>query len=156
MIRPFLAEDMIDIIDLGVKENNLKLYGNNNLQELAKETEEDNMSITAVVEGEVVGCGGIRVLWDGVGEVWMMLSPKVNDYPAKAWEVIKSGFEKLIEENDFVRLQGWCRKGFVKAHTVFHHLGFKPEGVARKYTPDGCDCILYSLIRERGQNDRER
>ncbi len=156
MIRPFKAQDMMDIVESGVKENNLKLYGNDNLQELAEETEKDGLSITAIIDDDVVGCGGVRVLWEGVGEVWMMLSPKVNSYPVKAWEVIKEGFEKIIAENDFVRLQGWCRVGFVKAHTVFKHLNFVPEGIARKYTPDGVDCILYSLIRERGQNDRER
>lgn len=146
-IRPFLAQDMIEIVESGTKENNLKLYGNTNLEELAEETEKDGLSFTGIVNDEVVGCGGVRVLWPHVGEVWMMLSPKVNSYPVATWENIKDGFEKIIEENDFARLQGWCRKGFVKAHTVFRHLGFEPEGMARKYTPDKCDCILYSLVK---------
>lgn len=147
MIRPFKAQDMIDIIESGTKENNLKLYGNANLKELAQETEEDGLSFAGVVNNEVVGCGGVRILWPHVGEVWMMLSPKVNGYPTTTWEVIKEGFEKIIEENDFARLQGWCRQGFAKAHTVFKHLDFEPEGIARKYTPYGVDCILYAKVK---------
>lgn len=147
MIRDFIAQDMLDIIGSGAKEESLKLYGHANLKELAEETESDGLSFTGVVDDKIVGCGGVRILWPNVGEVWMMLSPDVDGYPIVAWEAIKGGFEKIVQENDFVRLQGWCRVGFVKAHTVFKHLGFEPEGTAKKYTPDGVDCILYGKVK---------
>ena len=147
-IRPFRAEDMMTIINEGTKEQGIKYYGAGTLEELAQQTEEDGLSITGIVNDELVGCGGIRKLWDGVGEVWLMLSPKTSLYPVKTYECIKEGFEKLIAENDFVRLQAWGRIGFTKAHTLFRHLGFRPEGIAKKYTPDGVDCILYSIVRQ--------
>ena len=147
-IRPFRAEDMMTIIEMGTKEEGIKYYGHGTLEELAQQTEDDGLSITGIVNDEIVGCGGIRKLWEGVGEVWLMLSPKVNKYPMRTYECIRDGFEKLIAESDFVRLQGWCRVGFVKAHTLFRHLGFTVEGRARKYTPDQCDCILYALIKD--------
>ncbi len=145
-VRPFMAKDMLGLIESGTKENGLKYYGSETLEELAQQTEDDGLSITGYVNNEIVGCGGIRKLWDGVGEVWLILSPNVNDYPIRTYECIREGFEQLIAENDFVRLQGWCRKGFVKAHTLFRHLGFKPEGIAKKYTPEGVDCVLYGLV----------
>ena len=145
-VRPFKAEDMLWIIESGTKEEGIKYYGAGTLEELAQQTEEDGLSMTGIVNDVIVACGGIRKLWDGVGEVWLMLSPEVNKYPTKTYECIKEGFEKLIIENDFVRLQGWCRMGFAKAHTLFRHLGFVPEGIAKKYTPDGVDCILYARI----------
>ncbi len=146
-VFPFHAEDMLWVIENGVKESGLKMYGDQTLRELAEETERDGLSRTAIVNDEIVGCGGIRKLWDNVGEVWLMLSPEVNKYPIRAAECILNGMQELIDENDFVRLQGWCRKDFIKAHTLFRHLGFKPEGIAEKYTPDGVDCILYARIR---------
>ena len=146
--RPFEAEDMLWIIESGTKEEGLKYYGAGTLEELAQQTEEDGLSMTGIVNDEIVGCGGIRKLWDGVGEVFLLLSPKTALYPARTYECIRDGFEKLIAENDFVRLQGWCRMGFAKAHTLFRHLKFKPEGIARKYTPDQTDCILYSRIKQ--------
>ena len=146
-IRPFLADDMIWIIDNGVKEEGLKYYGSGTLEELAQQTEEDGLSITGIVNDEIVGCGGIRKLWTGVGEVWLMLSPVVNKYPTKTYICIRDGLQELIAENDFVRLQGWCRMGFAKAHTLFRHLGFVPEGIAHKYTPDGVSCILYARVK---------
>ena len=104
--------------------------------------------MTGYVNGEIVGCGGIRNLWPGVGEVWTLLSPKVNLYPMRTYECLKNGFQQLIDENDFHRLQAWGRIGFVKAHTLFRHLGFKPEGIAKKYTPDKVDCIAYALLKD--------
>ena len=147
-VRPFLAEDMLSIIADGTKENGLKYYGAGTLEELAQQTEDDGLSVTGIVNDEIVGCGGIRKLWNGVGEFWLMLSPITNLYPIRTYECIRDGFEQLIEENDFVRLQAWGRVGFTKAHTLFRHLKFKPEGIARKYTPDGVDCILYAIVED--------
>ena len=149
--RPFKAEDMAIIINDGTKEEGIKYYGAGTLEELAQQTEEDGLSMTGIVNDVIVGCGGIRMLWTGVGEVWIMLSPEVNNYPIRAYECIRDGFEKLIAENDFHRLQGWCRMGFAKAHTLFRHLNFVPEGIARCYTPDKVSCILYALIKDRDE-----
>ena len=146
-IRPFQAEDMMAIIEMGVKEDGIKYYGHANLEELAKETEKEGRSVTGIVNDVIVGCGGIRTLWDGVGEVWLILSPQTSMYPIKTFRCIRDGLQKLIDENEFVRLQGWCRVGFIKAHTLFRHLGFTVEGRARKYTPDQCDCILYAKVK---------
>ncbi len=145
--RPFKAENMMAIIDMGIKEDGIKCYGHESLEELAQQTEEDGLSITGYVNNEIVGCGGIRKMWDGVGEVWLMLSPQTSLYPIRTYECIKEGLQKLIDDNDLVRLQAWGRVGFAKSHTLFKHLGFKPEGIARKYTPDGVDCILYAIVR---------
>lgn len=146
--RPFIAEDMMTIIAEGTKEEGIQYYGHGTLQELAEQTEKDGLSMTGIVEDKIVGCGGIRKLWTGTGEVWLMLSPQTSTYPIRTYECIRNGLQQLIDENDFVRLQAWGRVGFAKAHTLFRHLGFKVEGRARKYTPDGVDCLLYSLIRE--------
>lgn len=143
-IRPFKAEDMLEIITGETKEFGLDLYSN---EDLARMTEADGMSITGVVDGVIVGCGGIRKMWKGVGEVWLILSPDVDKYAVSAYICIRDGFSKLIKENKFTRLQGWGRMDFPKAHTLFRHLNFKPEGTARCYTPDGCDAILYAIIR---------
>lgn len=151
-VRPFRAEDMMFIINDGIREQGIKYYGAGTLKDLAQQTEDDGLSMTGFVNDIIVGCGGIRKLWDNVGECWLMMSPKVNLYPVKAYICIKDGFEKLITENDFVRLQAYGRIGFTKAHTLFRHLGFKPEGIARRYTPDDVDCICYALVKDRNND----
>lgn len=154
-IKPFQAEDMMAIIEMGIKEDGIKYYGHGTLEDLARETEKDGLSITGIVNDEIVGCGGIRKFWDGVGEVWLMLSPQTSMYPIRTYECIKNGLQKLIDENDFRCIFAYGRIGFTKAHTLFRHLGFKAKGKIERYTPDDVDCIIYALIKRR-PNGRER
>ena len=148
-IRPFCAEDMMTIINEGTKDEGIKYYGHGTLEELAQRTEDDGLSITGIVNDEIVGCGGIRMLWCGTGECWVILSPKTSLYPIKTYECIREGLQKLIDENDFRCLMAYGRIGFTKAHTLFRHLGFKPKGKIERYTPDDVDCIIYALIKAR-------
>lgn len=145
--QPFKAEDMIKIIETGVKEFNLKAQGTEELWELAREREKNGMCLTGVVNDEVVACGGIDLMWKGVGEVWLMLSPETDKYPIGTYEIIRDGLDKLIKDNKLHRVQAWGRIGFDRAHTLFKHLGFKADGIAPKYTPDAVDCILYSKVK---------
>ena len=146
MIRKFKAKDMIAIIETGVKEFNLKAQGTEELWELARAREKNGMCLTGVVNGEVVACGGIDLMWKGVGEVWLMLTPETDKYPIGTYEIIRDGLDKIIKDNKLHRVQAYGRIGFDRAHTLFKHLGFKPEGMARKFTPDKVDCILYAKV----------
>ncbi len=146
-IRPFKASDLVWIMAEGVKEFGLRFLPHEQIDELAQTREDNGKCITGLVDGVIVGCGGIDELWPGVGEVWLMLSYEVDKYPIRSYEVIRQGLEELIEHNDLWRCQAWCRVDFVAAHTLFRHLGFEVEGRARKYAPDGADCLLYAKVR---------
>lgn len=146
-IRPFKAEDMIWIVENGVKEFGLKMLGDDHIRELAQYRENNGQCLTAIVNDVIVGCGGIDLIWKGVGEVWVFLSYEVDKYPIRAYEVIKEGLDKLIKDNNLWRAEAWGRIGFDKAHTLFRHLGFKPEGIAKKRGYDGTDYILYGLVK---------
>lgn len=143
-IRPFKAEDMLWIMENGIKEFGLKFALNDQMEDLAKAREENGQCVTGFYQDKVVGCGGIDLLWPGVGEVWLFLSYEVDKFPMRCYEVIVDGLDKLIKDNKLWRCQAWCRTEFDKGHTLFRHLKFKPEGIAEKYMPDGADAILYA------------
>ncbi len=147
-IRPLIAEDMIWVLENGVKEFGLKFLPHEQLTELALERENNGKCITGLVDGNIVGCGGLDVMWPGVAEVWVMLSYEVDKFPMRAYEVIAEGLKELIEDNDLWRVQAYGRVDFPEAHTLFRHLGFKVEGKARKYNPDGTDSISYAKVNE--------
>ncbi len=147
-IRSFKASDLVWIMAEGVKEFGLRFLPHETIDELAQTREDNGKCITGLVDGVIVGCGGIDELWPGAGEVWTLLSYEVDKYPIRAYEVIRQGLFELIEHNDLKRTQCWCREGFAAAHTLLRHLGFTVEGKARAYAPDGKDCYLYALIRE--------
>ncbi len=153
-IRPFKASDLVWIMAEGVKEFGLRFLPNEHIDELAQNREDNGKCITGLVDGVIVGCGGIDELWPGVGEVWLFLSYGVDRFPIRSYEVIRQGLLELIEHNDLWRVQAWGRVGFSQAHTLFRHLGFEVEGIARKYAPDGVDCILYAKVKDNVRVDR--
>lgn len=147
-IRLFKAEDMIFIIEHGVKEFGLKAMADDHIRELAQTREDNGQCITGLIDDKIVGCGGIDLMWEGVGEVWVMLAYDIGCHSLKAYKVIKDGLEKLIKDNNLRRVQAWGRIGFDASHTLFKHLGFIPEGIARCYGYDGSDYILYAKVND--------
>ena len=145
-VMPFYAEDMLWIIENGVKEFGLKCIPTDQMRELAIDRENNGQCVTVWVDGKIIGCGGIDIMWEGVGEVWLLMSYETDKCPVKAYRLIRNGMNKLINDNNLKRCQGWCRVDFAKGHTLFRHLGFETEGIARKYLPDGTDAILYARI----------
>jgi ribosomal protein S18 acetylase RimI-like enzyme len=147
-IRPMIAEDMLWIVEHGIKEFGVKCKPTHEMVEVALNRERNGQCITGLVDGRIVGVGGLDEMWTGVGEVWMYLAHDTDAYPKLTYKIIRDGIKKLIEDNDFWRVQAWGRVDFDKAHTLFKHLGFKPEGIAKKYTPDKVDAILYAKVKD--------
>ena len=147
-VKPMKAEDLLWVISHGVKEVQLKMTPTDDMKAIAKEREESGMCVTGWVNGEAQCVAGIDLKWEGCGDVWLMVTPCIDKNIRAGYTCIRRGLKKLIKEHKIRRLQSYGRTDFMQCHVLFKHLGFKVEGLARKYTSDGCDCILYSLIRD--------
>jgi hypothetical protein len=146
-IRTFVAEDMEWLLADGVKELGLKFIPSDQLKEVAKAREDNGHCITLWVDGKIVGCGGVDLLWPGVGEMWLMVSYEADKCKTKAYKLIIAGMDKISRDNNLWRCQAWVRKGNTLSHTLCRHLGFKTEGIAEKYFADGTDAILYAKVK---------
>ena len=146
-IRPLKAEDIFEVVRSGVKEIGMKAEPEDNLKALAAEREDSGKCVTGLVNGHIVGCGGIDMYWEGAGRVWLLLPPYINDHKKEGYQCIKQGLERILRDETLHRVEGYARVNFPESHTLFRHLGFEIEGRARKYTPDKVDCILYALVR---------
>jgi hypothetical protein len=147
-VKPLKAEDILYVVENGVKEIEMRATPDEDIKQLAKEREESGMCVTGWVDGEIVGVGGVDLLWANVGEVWLMLTPYINERPKEGYKCIRDGLGKLIKKCNLRRVQGSGRIGFHQAHILFKHLGFEAEGIMKKFTPDGVDCIMYARIEE--------
>ena len=146
-VRDFKADDMLWVLEHGVKEFGLKVIPNNELRQMAKEREESGKCVTGRVDGEIVGVAGIDELWPGVGDIWLMLTPYINRHVKEGYKCILKGMKKLIKEHKLRRVQSYGRVDFPECHILFKHLGFKVEGMAKGYSPDGVDCIMYAKVK---------
>lgn len=108
-------------------------------------------AFTILFEDKIVGVGGVSIAWQGVGEFWLMLTAdckREGIYGIIAFEAIKNKVDELIEEHKLRRSQCTVRVDLPKARKMVEALGFKLEGLMKKYCPDGCDVWLYSRITE--------
>lgn len=92
---------------------------------------------------EVIACGGIVILWPGVGEAWTVMGEKVKDYPLAVAKALREG----IERSGLRRIQATVRIDDGKARKLIGLCGFKPEGILEGFGPDGADFVSYARVR---------
>lgn len=146
MIRLAKAEDMIWVIENGVKEFGMKCPKTTDIWELAKEREANGLCLTALIGDAIVGIGGIDLKWPGVADIWALISYDIDYNKKEGYRLIQEAFNMLIEENDLWRVQAHARTGCPEAHTLLRHLGFKVEGKAEKYFYDKSNAIIYAKV----------
>ncbi len=104
---------------------------------------------TIIFDDEIVGVGGMIILWKGVAEMWLMLTAncrKEGFFGIIAFEAIKNKVDEMLEEHKIRRAQCTVRVDFPKARKMVVALGFTLEGLMKCYCPDGCDVWLYARI----------
>lgn len=118
-------------------------------------------SWTGMCEGRPIGCGGVIILWPGVAEAWSCF-PKSRQKHKRDWFVYTKRFlDKAIDEHDLFRVQAHYRMDMAGAKEALEnfqsgkkakpcnwmeHLGFKCEGLMRKFESDGTDALLYARV----------
>jgi len=108
-------------------------------------------AFTVIFEDKIVGVGGMIILWDYVGEMWLMLTAdckREGIFGIIAFQAIKDKVDELIRVHKMRRVQCTVRVDFPKAQSMVEALGFEFEGLMRAYTPDNCSVYLYARITE--------
>ena len=104
---------------------------------------------TIIFDNEIVGVGGMVILWEGVAEMWLMLTAncrKEGLFGIIALEAIRNKVDEMLEEHKIRRAQCTIRVDFPKARKMIVALGFELEGLMKCYCPDGCSVWLYAKV----------
>lgn len=96
-------------------------------------------------DGRIVFLCGVHDLWSGAGEAWATYSVLALAYP-HSWAVQKHLFE--TGGRHYFRLQAVVDPRFPEALRLTRHLGFKREGLMRRYGPHGEDHVMCAAVRE--------
>lgn len=106
------------------------------------------LSFTALYHGQAIACAGIRPLWLGVAEAWLLFGLEAKNHTIFIFKSTKQYLADLIKKHNLWRLQAYCRTDSPEAINFLHHTGFRVEGKAKKYNPDGTDAYFMSIITE--------
>ena len=95
------------------------------------------------IDGKIVMCGGLHLLWEGVGESWMVLregsiGPTVL-LAARTW------LDATIVKHKLIRVAAIIPVGAKWARTE-RFLRFGYEGTMRKFAPGGVDKALWARV----------
>lgn len=139
---PYEAQHAIDLILREVEEP-LRKYAD--FEDWAK-LNEGPFALSAIHDNKVIACGGIREMWEGVGEAWLFLGVEAMRHRVGVCRAMKEKLDEALGQ--FHRIQAHARMDFSVAHMFLNKLGFVTEGYMTAYYPDKMDAILYSLVRK--------
>jgi hypothetical protein len=103
---------------------------------------QDGLSWAAICRGKVFLAFGIRYIWNGLAEMWLIPSKDINDHAISLVRGAKAVTDTALRDYGVRRLQ-ICVK--VENDTAFKFakaLRFEVESVMRKFGPEGADYYM--------------
>lgn len=96
--------------------------------------------------GQPIACGGILILWQGVGEGWVVTSPAIEEHAVFFAKTTWRMMQEIIIKNQLVRVQTLVDAEHKVSQKWVERMGFRKEGLMEKYI-GGRDYFRYALIR---------
>ena len=125
----------------------LDAAGNEELMERAASTAGAGPAWTAVVEDEPVACGGIVLLWPGVGEAWTFAGAGLDRSGLAFHRAVTAELETICRQHRLHRVQAACHANHKQGRRWLNLLGFREEGLMQFYGPHGHDFIRFARVR---------
>jgi len=97
-------------------------------------------------DGTIIACGGVVVLWRGVGEAWGLTTKLVESYRILYYKTTKTMIESVAQSFNLHRVQATIPVGHEHAARFIMRMGFTREGLMKKFGPDGHDFIMFGRV----------
>lgn len=98
-------------------------------------------------EGKIIGIGGIVFLWQGVGSGWVLTSELLLKHKIWFHRTIKDILELTEMARNLHRIETIILRDHVVSMKWAERLGFKQEGLLRKYNSRKQDHWLYARVK---------
>ena len=124
-VRPYVPADYYKVKD---GKPDAKLFLGVNEEEVARSYSARGVAFTGVVDGEILACAGVVILWPGMGEAWALVTPRIKDHKFFFHRTTLQYLDLIAQENHLDRIQANVQKDFGAGHRWAMSLGFRPEG----------------------------
>ena len=112
----------------------------------AMNLEQENLAFTGMIDGKPIFAAGMKIIWKGVAEGWVLATKDTLDHPLLVARAIKKGFAKTAKENNINRVQSAIRADYTIGLKFAKWLGLEEEGLMRKFGFDGSDQYMYARL----------
>ena len=107
---------------------------------------EDHLSFTGIIGKKPIFAAGMKMLWQGVAEGWVIATQDVWNHPLSVARAIKKDFAKVAKKYNIKRVQTAVRSDFDKGIRFAEWLGLENEGLMKHYGFDGSHQYRYARI----------
>ena len=112
----------------------------------AKNLEQDKLAFTGLVDGKPIFAAGMKIIWKGVAEGWVLATKEVWDHPLLVARAIRKDFARIAKENNINRVQSAVRANYTTGLRFAKWLGLQEEGLMKKFGFDGSDQYMYARL----------
>jgi hypothetical protein len=127
--------------------NPKKLYGAvASEREATRQAIKNLPAVSILANGEILAIVGYQELYTGSGEIWALIAEEAKKYPVAFGRKAKETLETFARTHKLRRLQIVVRRGYEEAFDFAIFLGFEPEGILRKYGPEGDDYVMMGKV----------
>ncbi len=99
-----------------------------------------------VNNGHLIFSAGVYPVWKGLGEAWVIPSDLIKPHRRQLVTYVREYLDRLVEENEYRRVQATVRADFDAGHRFIEFLGFQREAMLEAYGPDGADHVQYARL----------
>ena len=100
---------------------------------------------TCYLDGEIFCIGGLNILWEGVGEVWVIGSPEISKNKFSYMKVIKFYLKYFKDKYHLKRVQAQIVDDYDMLKRFAERLGFVYEGTLHNYCGGDLDNCMYAI-----------
>ena len=108
--------------------------------------EEKHMAFTCMIDDKIIASAGIKKIWNGVGEGWVLAKNEIYKYPITIAKAIKQNFDYVATSNNIKRVQTAVRADYGIGIRFAKWLGLQNEGLMKSYGMDGTDHYRFARI----------
>jgi RimJ/RimL family protein N-acetyltransferase len=96
-------------------------------------------------DGDAVAVGGLVRVWPGVAQTWMLATPRIAEVGVA---LCRQALElhRAAEAGGIHRFQAFAMRGNEDGRTWLLRLGYRPEGIMRRYGRHGEDFLLMARV----------
>jgi len=107
----------------------------------------NSVAYSAFDGDELVACGGVMFYRLGFGEAWFLSTPLIKKYTRQILKISRYYLKMIIDEYDLYRVQATPRINWPIGYKFVERLGFRKEGILRKYGLNKEDCYMYGRVK---------
>jgi hypothetical protein len=108
------------------------------------EASKRGIAVTALEDGQEMGCGGISFINEKEGLIWLKLDKRCSLHPCKWAKKVKEVFNIMIDCAGKIKIYAYVRDGFCEGERLAKWIKLKKTDMTEKYK--GNTYNIYSTV----------